>query len=74
VVSAIADLLEARCVYNDDLSKTPLTERGALEIPHIKMDRFFYIRGMLDELKGQVSSIEVPGFNFDLDTTEGGFD
>ena len=28
----------------------------------------------LDLLKGQSATIEVPGFNFDLDTTTGGFD
>ena len=77
IVDVIAVLLEARYVYYDDLEKTPLTERGSLEIPHIKMDRFGYLRADLEELKGQIPTIasnDPPAFNFDLDTVEGGFD
>ena len=77
IVDAIATLLEARFVYSDDLDKTPLTERGVLEVPRLKMRRFIDIQDNLDTLKGAdptVSSGDPPAFNFDLDTIEGGFD
>jgi len=77
IVDAIATLLEARFVYNDDQEKTPLSERGSIPVPHLKMDRFTYLRADLEELKGQLPNIapsDPPAFNFDLDTVEGGFD
>jgi len=77
IVDAIATLLEARFVYYDDQEKTPLSERGSIPIPHLKMDRFAYLRVDLEELKGQIPTIassDPPAFNFDLDTVEGGFD
>ena len=77
IVDAIATLLEARFVYSDDLDKTPLTERGVLEVPRLKMNRFVDIQDNLETLKGQLPTIaanDPPAFNFDLDTIEGGFD
>lgn len=77
IIDVIAKLLEAMFIYCDDLDKTPLTERGKLEIPHIKMDRFAYLRANLDDLKGQIPTVatsDPPAFNFDLDTLEGGFE
>ena len=70
----IATLLESLYVYTENIDKTPLSERGDIPIPHLKMEVFFTLRSELEDLKGIVTSIEVPGFNFDLDTTEGGFD
>lgn len=74
MVDVMATLLEARFVYYDDLEKTPLTMRGTLEVPYLKMARFAHLRGDLDDLKGSLPSIEAPAFNFDINTTTGGFD
>ena len=77
MVDAIATLLEARFVYQDDLERTPLSERGSLEVPRLKMMNFTDIRDNLDTLKGQipeVASNDPPAFNFTLDMLEGGFD
>ena len=77
IVDVIATLLEARFVYYDDVEKTPLSERGQLEIPNLKMPRYAYLRETLEDLKGQiptVASSDPPAFNFDLDTISGGFD
>lgn len=76
-MDAIATLLEARFVYYDDLQKTPLSERGELEVPRLKMARFVDIRDNLETLKGQIPTVaasDPPAFNFDLDTVEGGYD
>ena len=64
-------------MYYDDLKKTPLSERGELEIPNLKMPRYAYLRDVLDALKGMIPSVassDPCAFNFDLDTIEGGFD
>lgn len=64
-------------MYYDDLDKTPLSERGALEVPRLKMPRFADIRDNLEALKGMIPSVasaDPCAFNFDLDTVEGGFD
>lgn len=77
ITEIIATLLEARFVYFDDLDKTPLSERGELEIPHLKMIKYAYLRSDLEDLKGQIPSVataDPPAFNFDLDTVEGGYD
>ena len=77
VVDIIATLLEARFVYYDDQEKTPLSVRGDIEVPYLRMDRFGYLRAQLEDLKGQLPSIasnDPPAFNFDLNTTSGGFD
>lgn len=77
IVDAMATLLEGRFVYYDDLEKTPLSERGVLEVPRLKMKRFVDVQDNLETLKGQIPTIasnDPPAFNFDLDTVEGGFD
>ena len=74
LIDVSATLLEARFVYFEDLDKTPLTERGTLEVPYLKMARFLHLRENLDDLKGQVPSIEPSTFNFDLTRTQGGFE
>ena len=77
IVSVISALLESRYVYQEDRDKTPLTERGAMIIPHIKDSQFVSLREDLKALKGQlptIASSDPPAFNFDLDVTEGGYD
>ena len=64
-------------MYSEDREKTPLTERGDLLIPHIKDPQFLSIREALFDLKGMIPNVasnDPPGFNFDLNVTEGGFD
>ena len=77
IVTVISALLESRYVYQEDRDKTPLTERGAMIIPHIKDPQFVSLREDLEGLKGQLPTIapdDPPAFNFDLDVTEGGYD
>ena len=74
IIGIIATLIEAHLKYLEDLGKTPLSERGDLEVPSIHMPKYTYMLQALDELKGSDSTIEAPAFNFDLDTLEGGFD
>ena len=77
IVTVISALLESRYVYQEDRDKTPLTERGAMIIPHIKDPQFVSLRGDLEGLKGILPSVspdDPPAFNFDLDVTEGGYD
>lgn len=77
IVTVISALLESRYVYQEDRDKTPLTERGAMIIPHIKDAQFVSLRSDLEGLKGilpSVSSDDPPAFNFDLNVTQGGYD
>jgi hypothetical protein len=77
IVDVISKLLEARYVYQEDLDKTPLTERDGMIIPHLKDAQFLSLREALFDLKGMLPTISAddpPAFNFDLDVLEGGFD
>jgi hypothetical protein len=72
ILLEVADNLLIRKYHYEKLAKViPPTDvlalQGILELtPQNKQD--------LDSLKGQDSGGEAPGFNFDLDTTTGGFD
>jgi hypothetical protein len=74
IIGVIAFLLEAHFIYANDLSRTPLSERGNLKPPHLMNDEFIPQRFELDQVKGADESIDPAGFNFDTDTTTGGFD
>ena len=77
IVSIIGILIESRFVYNDDLEKTPLSIRGELIVPNLKMAQFVYLRADLDDLRGMLPTISAgdpPAFNFDINASEGGFD
>ena len=67
-------MLEAHYIYADDLGRTPLSDRGELEQPHLMQGKFTSLRFELDQIKGADASIDPAGFNFDTDTATGGFD